>query len=108
MVAGADSPEERALEAVGMFLQEAAALDAVGLFLAEALQLMNVLESACIDQQPQYAPLPRGILTCGEACRLVPAVIALALQLYPQLADPEVLERIVLNAKTTGTTGAVQ
>ena len=49
MVAGADSPEERALEAVGMFLQEAAALDAVGLFLAEALQLMNVLESACID-----------------------------------------------------------
>jgi hypothetical protein len=39
---------------------------------------------------------------------MVPAVMAMALQLYPQLADPDVLQEIILNATTTGTTGAVQ
>jgi len=104
VVPGTDLP----LEAVNAFLAEASALDSAGLLLAEALQLMSVLEAACINEAPQYAPLPRGILTCGEACRLVPAVIALALRLHPQLADAEVLQQILLNAKTTGTTGAVQ
>lgn len=104
----ADPEVDPSIAAVSLYLSEAAALDAVGLFFAEAAQLMNVLEAACVHEAPEYAPLPRGILTCGEACRMVPAVMAMALQLYPQLADPAVLERIILNAKTTGTTGAVQ
>jgi hypothetical protein len=83
-------------------------VEAVGLYLAEAVQLMGTLEAAGIHEQEDSAPLPRGLLSCGEACRLVPAVIAMALQLHPELADPGVLETILRNALTTGTTGAVQ
>lgn len=103
-----ETPPELTIEAVGGFLTEATSIDAVGLYLAEAVQLMGVLEAACIHERPEYEPLPRGLFACGEACRLVPAVIAMALQLHPQLADPVVLETIIRNARTTGTTGAVQ
>lgn len=82
--------------------------DEVGLFLAEAVQVMGGLEAAAVQERPDGEPLPRGMLNCGEACRLVPAVILLALQLYPQLAEEGVLEAILRNAMTTGTTGAVQ
>lgn len=82
--------------------------DDVGLFLAEAVQIMGTLEAASIQEQPDGEPLPRGLLNCGEACRMVPAVILLALQLYPQLAEDGVLEALIRNAMTTGSTGAVQ
>lgn len=83
-------------------------VEAVGLYLAEAVQLMGTLEAACVHEHAEAEPLPRGLLTCGEACRIVPALIAISLHLYPQLAEPGVLESILRNAMTTGTTGAVQ
>ena len=82
-------------------------VESVGLYLTEAVLLMNTLEAACINERPEYEPLPRGMLTCGEVCRIVPAVIAMSLHLYPQLAEDGVLEAILRNAMTTGTTGAV-
>ena len=82
--------------------------DDVGLFLAEAVRVMGTLEAAAIQERPAGEPLPRGFLTCGEACRLIPAVVLLALQIYPQLIEEGVLETVLRNAMTTGTTGAVQ
>lgn len=82
--------------------------DDVGLLLAEAVQIMGTLEAASIQERPDGEPLPRGLLTCGEACRLVPAVVLLSLQIYPRLIEEGVLETILRNAMTTGPTGAVQ
>ena len=81
--------------------------DSVGLFLAEAVQIMGALETACIHELPNSAPLPRGMLTCGEVCRMVPAVIALALKLHPELIEEGVLEAIIHNAEIAGAGGAV-
>lgn len=108
MSAPGDLPPEVSVEAVGQFLAESTDVDSVGIYLAEAVRLMSVLEAACIQERPEYEPLPRGILSCGEVCRLIPAIIAMALQLHPQLAEPGVLQTILRNAMTTGTTGAVQ
>lgn len=83
-------------------------IEAVGLYLAEAVQIMGTLETACVHERPDYEPLPRGLLTCGEVCRLVPAVVLLALRLYPRLSDEGVLETIVRDALTTGVAGGVQ
>ena len=89
-------------------LPPALGADEVGLFLAEAVQVMGGLEAAAVQERADGEPLPRGMLNCGEACRMVPAVILLALQLYPQLAEDGVLEALIRNAMTTGSTGAVQ
>lgn len=83
-------------------------VDEAGLLLAQAVQIMGTLEAVGAHERPDSEPLPRGMLTCGEACLLVPAVIALTLQLFPQLAEDGVLEAILRNATTTGLTGAVQ
>lgn len=82
--------------------------DDAGLLLYEAIQLFGVLEAAAVEQRREGEPLPRGMFTCGEACRMISAVVGLTLHLFPQLADEGVLETIVRNALTSGTTGAVQ
>lgn len=56
-------------------------VDEAGLLLAQAVQIMGTLEAVGAHVRPDSEPLPRGMLTCGEACRLVPAVIALTLPL---------------------------
>ena len=80
--------------------------DDVGLFLAEAVQLMGTLEAADVHQRPAWQSLPSGLFTCGEACRMVPAVIAMALQMYPDLIEEGVLEQIIRNAEIAGAGGA--
>jgi hypothetical protein len=80
----ADPEVDPSIAAVSMYLSEAAALDAVGLFLAEAVQLMNVLEAACVHEAPEYAPLaardshvrrgvPDGARGDGDGAAAVPA-----------------------------------
>lgn len=83
-------------------------IDEVGLYLAEAVQLMGTLEAIGAHQRAPSAALPSGAINCGEACRLVPAVIALSLHIYPQLADAGVLESIIRYSLTRSATGAVQ
>lgn len=67
-------------------------IDEAGAILAEAVRAMGTLEAACIHEQEDAAPLPRGLLTCGEACRMAGALVALIPERYPQLLEPGVLE----------------
>jgi hypothetical protein len=83
-------------------------IDEAGLMLAEALQIAGTLEAAAVEYRRDGDPLPSGMLTCGEACRMASAVVGLALNLFPQLSNEEILGSVVCNAITAGATGAVQ
>lgn len=72
-----------------------------------AVNIMNALEAACIDQRPGLEPLPRGMLTCGEACQLIPAVVALIAERHPELLEEGVLEDALRAAATNAAGGAV-
>jgi hypothetical protein len=85
----------------------AVTIEDAGLMLAEAIQLAGTLEAAAVEYTKDSEPLARGLLTCGEACRMVSAVVGLVLTLYPQLAELDVLETTIRHAMTTGTTGGV-
>ena len=82
-------------------------IDDVGLFLAEAVQIMNTAETRNVHQLPSYRNLPSEVITCGEFCRMIPAVIALSLQMYPDLMEEGVLEGIIRNATIAGAGGAM-
>lgn len=67
-------------------------LHEAGVLLAEAVQVMGTLEAYSAQERESSEPLPRGLLTCGEAVRLIPAVVMLVAEMYPQLLEPNVLE----------------
>lgn len=79
--------------------------DEAGVLLAEAVQLMGTLEAACIQERPPGEPLPRGLLTCGEAARIVPAVVLLVLELFPVLLEAGVLEQALRSAALNSSGG---
>ena len=81
--------------------------DDIGLIVAEAVQLMGTLEAADVHQRNESDALPSGTITCGEACRMIPAIIRMALQMHPELVDEGVLEGIIRNAIIAGAGGAV-
>jgi hypothetical protein len=54
-----------------------------------ALDVMGGFEAACIVDKPDRAALPSGLLTCGEAMLLIPALLPLILNRYPGLIDDE-------------------
>lgn len=84
----------------------AVSIDDAGLMLMDAVRVMGTLEAAGVHLAPPYQPLARGLLTAGEAARLVPAVVMLALALYPRLSDADVLAEILRTADLTAATGA--
>lgn len=69
-------------------LPDIAQHDAAAL-LYSALQIIGTLDAACIIEREYNAPLPRGMLSCGEALTLVPALVVLLLRAFPQLNDAE-------------------
>jgi hypothetical protein len=77
---------------------DAFSLEQAAVLYVESLRIKAGFEAACIDQEPDGKPLPRGMLTCGEAVTLIPAVTYLVLLLHPTLADPDVLESAVRGA----------
>lgn len=80
-------------------------LEEAAVLYVHALRGMGMLEAACIEQAPEGDPLPRGMLTCGEACILIPAVARLVLLLWPDLSDADVLESAFRAARTSTATG---
>ena len=88
-------------------LNESLGIDEVGLFLAEATQIYGTLEAANVHHRGELAPLPSGLITCGEMCRMIPAVIRLSLQLYPELTEEGVMEAIIRKAEIAGAGGAM-
>lgn len=75
--------------------------------LVRANQVMGALEAAVITERQYAEPLPRGMLSCGEACDLVPALVVLLTKLYPQLANPEALDQALRDGVVAGTSGAI-
>lgn len=80
-------------------------VDDVGLLVADAVRLLGTLEAACVHLADPADPLPRGLLTAGEACRMVPAVLLLGIMLHPCLNEPGTLEEILRTADTRAAKG---
>lgn len=59
------------------------------LLLDETLRCIGTFEAACIPDRSDCAPLPSGMLSCGEAMRLLPALAIMLVQAYPRLVEPE-------------------
>lgn len=76
-------------------------------YLADAIRLHATLEAISAEGENENEPLPRGILTCSEACRMVSAVVALALQAYPSLNDRDVLAASIQAFIAGGASGAI-
>lgn len=51
---------------------------------------MRMIEHELVDH-PYGDAIPRVVLTAGQAALLVPAVLLLLRQVFPSIADPEVL-----------------
>lgn len=77
-------------------------VDEAGVLLAEAVQVLGTLEGMDIIDRPETEPLPRGVLTCGEAVRLIPAIVVLVTQMYPELLEPNALEEALRIATVRG------
>lgn len=73
----------------GLTLEEAA------LLYAQAALITERLEDAEIDSRRPASPLPGKVLTCGEAWNLIPLVMVLLEQRYPQLSDPDTLSELL-------------
>lgn len=52
-------------------------LDDAGILLADALAALEALEDREIPDCRDGDPLPRGVITCGQACRLAASVVAM-------------------------------
>lgn len=63
------------------------------------------LQDREIDCKPDNAPLPRGVLTCGEAMMLLPLLFVLLAQKYPELQDPDQLSELLAQARTQSASG---
>ncbi len=80
-------------------------LGQAAVLLDESLRIIGTLEAACIDTRGDCAPLPRGMLSCGEAMRLIPALVILLMQAHPRLLEPGMLEIAMDIAAMEGASG---
>jgi hypothetical protein len=87
--------------AIDFTVEEAAYL------LVTANRVMGTLEAAVITEREYAEPLPRGMLTCGEACELVPALVVLLTRMHPQLVDTEALDQALRDGEIAGARGAL-
>jgi len=67
--------------------------------------IISRLEDMEITSKPMSSPLPRGILTCGEAWTLIPALFMLLADKFPSLSDPEHLSELLQRLYTSTASG---
>lgn len=67
--------------------------------------ILQRLEDREIGDKSESAPLPRGVLTCGEAVMLLPLLFVLLAQKYPELQDPDQLSELLAHARIEGASG---
>lgn len=67
--------------------------------------ILQRLEDRAIGMKPDSAPLPRGVLTCGEAWFLLPVLFALIAEKFPQLSDPDQLSELLAHARMESACG---
>jgi hypothetical protein len=82
-------------------------LSDAALLLAEALAITAALDVAGVGDEPPSKPLPSGLIRCGEAWRLIPAVVLMLSQAYPELNDEEVFEAALRDAHLHSAAGAL-
>lgn len=83
-------------------------IDEAGVLLVDVLAALERLEDADLSDKRDGAPLPRGVLTCGQACRFVPALLLMILERYPDLKDDGVLDNCLRNAMAASASGVLQ
>lgn len=67
--------------------------------------IIRRLEDRGITDKPDNAPLPRGVLSCGEACQLLPLLFVLLAEKYPPLSDPDQLLELLAIARMDEASG---
>lgn len=85
---------------------EIAEEDAAEFFVRCAVIIERMDERGVYQKSPSR-PLPGGVLNCGEASVLIPALWALIAHVYPRLADPETLDEALQRARTAHAGGAI-
>ena len=73
-------------------------IEDAAVLLDAAWRLVGTFETACIADMAPSRNLPAGLITCGEAMLLLPALAVLILQRYPQLLDDETLSATLQTA----------
>ena len=63
------------------------------------------MEDREINAKPDAAPLPRGVLTCGEAWQFMSLLFVLLHQRYPEFSDPDQLSELLARARTESASG---
>lgn len=80
-------------------------LEMAALLFERSMYVAGTLEAACIQDRGDGEPLPRGMLTCGEAMLLIPAIAVLIVQRYPQLLNDDTLDDALRMAAMLSVTG---
>jgi hypothetical protein len=63
-----------------------------------AVSILGRMQDSDIDDRGYSSPLPRGVVTCGEAMALMPLVMILLVGVYPALLDQDALESALRTA----------
>jgi len=71
-------------------------IDDAGPLYLEAVDLYRRLsEAGMFEAVNDDALLADDVMTCDEACRMIGAVVLMAVQLFPALENPETLEQVM-------------
>jgi hypothetical protein len=72
--------------------------EVAAILLIECQDIMGAIDAQSLDSKAEGHPLPSGLITCGELCRLVPALVSLLHHSYPELWDEEILSALLRDA----------
>lgn len=75
--------------------------------LLEAQDVRQKMDAKGINSRRPEGSTPMGTITCGELIRMNRGLMMMAWQLYPELADPDVVEQTIRSAAVREAGGAV-
>ena len=67
--------------------------------------IISRMEDRDINSKRDCEPLPRGIITCGEAWQFFSLLFVLLAQKHPALQDPDQLSELLAVARLNDTSG---
>lgn len=80
-------------------------IEDAALILVTCSSILERLDEKEIDLKPTYEPLPRGVMTCGQAMTIVPLLMVLITKDYPTLLDQEVFLNVIRDASLKRASG---
>jgi hypothetical protein len=72
--------------------------DHAAILFVQTVAILGRMQDSDIDERGHGSPLPRGVMTCGDAMALVPLLMILLVGVYPQLLDQDALESALRTA----------